>query len=218
MASISRARPAVGEGGQGRPEGPSTPHATPSASTAVGCGDGEERRCGAVVGERRSAHDDGEPAGGPASAARAAMAAGSSAGGALVTTASPGAGPDPPADPKALPEVPAAEAVRREEEEQDRGGCRAPPRCARHGRRADADRRRGGSWWAVRRWSGWDAAGAGCRPAARSRDLRRRCPARCSSSVISTTLRPWPHQRQTTSSTWRDTTSSSSMTRSPPTV
>ena len=32
-----------------------------------------------------------------------------------------------------------------------------------------------------------------------------------SSPVISTTLRPWPHQRHTTSSTWRASTSSSSI-------
>ena len=41
-------------------------------------------------------------------------------------------------------------------------------------------------------------------------DLRRAPGSMCSSSVISTTLRPWPHQRHTTSSTWRESTSSSS--------
>ena len=39
-----------------------------------------------------------------------------------------------------------------------------------------------------------------------------------SSPVISTTLRPWPHQRQTTSSTLWASTCSSSTARSPPTL
>ena len=102
----------------------STPQATPSVSTASAAWRrpgtaprrGSRRRPVALMTTRARRRP-------LASAARAAMAAGSSAGGALVTTARRAA----PAEAglqlgEALPQVPAAEAVRREEEEQNRGG------------------------------------------------------------------------------------------------
>ncbi len=117
---------------------------------------------------------------------------------------------------EALPEVPAADAVRREEEEQDRGG-----------RPHDFDRDP-----STARVDALDVEGRPAPPVGRDRsepahDVRRRLGhvaadaapgSTTSSSRSSTTPRPWPHQRQTTSSTWRRSTTSSSIRSSPPTV
>ena len=103
---------------------------------------------------------------------------------------------------EALPQVPAAEAGRREEEEQHRRGGLHHLDPAAERRRASTPTMSWGAWWGGRCRSGWGGAGAGSRPAARSRDLRRvRRARRARRRSISTTLRPWPHQRHTTSST-----------------
>ena len=111
---------------------------------------------------------------------------------------------------EARPQVPAADAVRREEEEQHRGGGLHHIDADGTAVGRDADDVAG---TVVGRA---DGGRDGTQPA---QDVGRRLghetfdgvPGSVSSSVISTTLRPCPHQRQTTSSTWRDTTSSSSI-------
>ncbi len=136
-----------------------------------------------------------------ASPARAATAAGSSSPGLLVTTASRAREPRP-ACSSARPSHRSRQPRQSAERNRSRAGAavlhHVDPAGRPSGRDALDVTRAGGG----RAGRGRD----GTQPA---QDVGRRlghgtfdgAPARCSSSMISTTLRPWPHQRHTTSST-----------------
>ena len=156
----------------------STPQATLSVRTRVGGGDRQERRAAdPVVREGRRAHHDVDRRARPASS----PARRRDGGGVLVARAPasprPGGRRRPsPACSSDRPSHRSRQPRQAAERKRSRTGAAASTTSIRHASAVgrDADDVVGRVRGVVRCRSGWGGAGAGCRPAARSRHLRRR--------------------------------------------